>query len=116
MVAQLGRHRSTARSFIRRPGAGNDDTTIALDEDHPPPLRRPSRIARAHTLSRPERGHPLTPLLNPDGMPGDPFGENSKSRHPLRSWWKYSAIVVTFWSPPSVLAACGMHSYVVRQF
>ena len=115
MVAQLGRHRSTARSFIRRPGAGNDDTTIALDEDHPPPLRRPSRIARAHTLSRPERGHPLTPLLNPDGMPGDPFGENSKSRHPLRSWWKYTAIVVTFWAPPSVLAACGMHSSVVRQ-
>ncbi|WFD01529.1 chitin synthase [Malassezia obtusa] len=114
MVVQLSRNRSAARSFIRRPGTAADDTTISLEHDHPPPLQHPTRLGRSNTLSRPERGHPVPPLLNPDGAPGDPFADTS-SRNPLRNWWKYTAMAVTFWAPPALLSACGMHSSVVRQ-
>ncbi|WFC99083.1 chitin synthase [Malassezia yamatoensis] len=114
MVTQLSRDRSSARSFVRRPGAGNGDTTIPLEDDQPPPLRRPTRVGRSHTLSRPERGHPMAPLLASEGVHHDPFADKA-SKHPLRHWWKYFAIIITFWAPPSLLAACGMHSSVVRQ-
>ena len=115
MLPQLSRNRTTAKSFIRRPGAESDDTTIPVPEgNQPPPLRRPTRIARSHTLSRPERGHPLTPLLNPDGEPNDPFADPTP-KGPLRNWWRYLAMGATFWAPPSVLNACGKHNAAVRQ-
>ena len=114
MLSQLNRNKDTAKSFIRRPGVTfGDETAISVPSGQPPPLRRPTLIRRP-TMSRPERGHQRTPLLNPDGEPDDPFSEH---RPPpwYRLWWHYLAIVCTFWAPPPVLSLLGFHNTEVRQ-
>ncbi|PKI84541.1 hypothetical protein MVES_001826 [Malassezia vespertilionis] len=72
-------------------------------------------MARSHTLSRPERGQPLAPMLNPDGEPGDPFATGPNSTSVLHRWWHYISIIATFWAPPSLLAMCGLTTSTVRQ-
>ncbi|WFD22714.1 chitin synthase [Malassezia equina] len=114
MLSQLNRNKDTARSFIRRPGVTfEDETAISVPSGQPPPLRRPTLIRRG-TLSRPERGHQRTPLLNPDGEPDDPFSEH---RPPpwYRLWWHYLAIVCTFWAPSPLLSLIGLNNTEVRQ-
>lgn len=71
-------------------------------------------LHRGHSLSRPERGHPRAPLLNPEGEPDDPFSDGRKP-HWWRMWWHYLAIVATFWAPPPLLNLVGLHSAPVRQ-
>lgn len=115
-MAPLSRNKGTARSFIRRPGVTfeDDDTAIDVPGSHPPPLRRPTMMGRAHSLSRPERAHQITPLLNPEGEPEDPFADHKKTPW-YRMWWHYLAIVCTFWAPPALLSLFGMHLTAVRQ-
>ena len=116
MLNQLHRRRDTARSFIRRPSVSfEDETSIHVPGTGPPPLRRPTMLLhRGHSLSRPERGHPRAPLLNPEGEPDDPFSDGRKP-HWWRMWWHYLAIVATFWAPPPLLNLVGLHSAPVRQ-
>ncbi|WFD25868.1 chitin synthase [Malassezia nana] len=114
MLSQLSRNKDTAKSFIRRPGVTfEDETAISVPTSQPPPLHRPTLIRRT-TLSRPERGHQLAPLLNPDGEPDDPFSEH-RSPPWYRLWWHYLAIICTFWAPPPILSLFGMNSTEVRQ-
>ncbi|KAL4402717.1 chitin synthase [Malassezia pachydermatis] len=71
-------------------------------------------MRRHQSLSRPERAHQITPLINPDGEPDDPFSEHRKP--PLwRMWWHYLAIVCTFWAPAPMLSLLGFHNPAVRQ-
>lgn len=91
------------KTFIRKPGQRND-TSIPLHTEAPPPLRQPTRIARAKTLTRPERSQPQVPLINPSsGGPG--FSAASRSKHRF-SWWTAFSLFVTFWAPSPLLSSC----------
>lgn len=115
MAPQLSRNRTERRSFVRRPGSVlHENTAISVPDIAPPPLRRPTRLARGHTLSRPERGHGVAPMLNPDGDPGDPFADPS-NRPWWRNWWRWLAMAATFWAPPPLLTLIGLRTTDVRQ-
>lgn len=114
MLPHLSRHRSTAKSFVRRPEEYFGDTSIEIPQGDPPPLRKPTRMRRNKTLSRPERGHPVAPLLNPEGPAADPFVSEGKKT--LKShWWHYASIILTFWAPPPLLSMFGLKNTAVRQ-
>lgn len=115
MLSQLNRQRTANKSFIRRPDDPDDDTTIQIPKGDPPPLTRPGQVMRSRTMTHPERSQPLSPMLNADGTPGDPFAEKSGKKTIRTHWWHYLAIILTFWSPPPLMALCGMHTPSVRQ-
>ncbi|EST08287.2 Fungal chitin synthase [Kalmanozyma brasiliensis GHG001] len=98
------RNTTFTKTFIRKPGHRND-TSIPIHTEAPPPLRQPTRIARAKTLTRPERSQPQVPLINPSsGGPGFSAAAPSKGGF---SWWTVFSLVVTFWAPSPLLRTCG---------
>ncbi|KAJ9475603.1 putative Chitin synthase 3 (putative) [Pseudozyma hubeiensis] len=109
----MQRNTTFTKTFIRKPGSRND-TSIPLHTEAPPPLRQPTRIARAKTLTRPERSQPQVPLINPSsGGPGFSAAPSSKSGF---SWWTGFSLAVTFWAPSPVLkACCGLRDTGSRQ-
>lgn len=108
----IQRNATFTKTFIRKPGQRNDQS-IPLHTEAPPPLRQPTRIARAKTLTRPERSQPQVPLINPSsGGPGFSAASSSKSGF---SWWTAFSLVATFWAPSPVLSACGLKDKQSRQ-
>nr|CDI55950.1 chitin Synthase 7 [Melanopsichium pennsylvanicum 4] len=108
----IQRNTTFTKTFIRKPGQRNDQS-IPLHTEAPPPLRQPTRIARAKTLTRPERSQPQVPLINPShGGPG--FSAASKSKAGF-NWWTAFSLVATFWAPRPVLTACGFKDKPSRQ-
>ncbi|CCF50269.1 hypothetical protein NDA11_006698 [Ustilago hordei] len=108
----IQRNATFTKTFIRKPGQRNDQS-IPLHTEAPPPLRQPTRIARAKTLTRPERSQPQVPLINPSsGGPGFSAASSSKSSF---SCWTAFSLVVTFWAPSPVLSACGFRDKASRQ-
>ncbi|CDU22535.1 chitin Synthase 7 [Sporisorium scitamineum] len=107
------RNTAFTKTFIRKPGQ-RDDTSIPLHTEAPPPLRQPTRIARAKTLTRPERSQPQVPLINPSsGGPG--FSATSSAKGGF-SWWTGFSLIVTFWAPGPVLSSCcGLKDKASRQ-
>jgi chitin synthase len=98
------RNTTFTKSFVRRPGRrGADDPSIPLQTEAPPPLRQPTKIARAKTLTRPERGQPQVPLINPEGSG---VGRNGSSTG--RSSWRIFSKVITCWAPPFCMSGCGL--------
>ena len=109
----IQRNATFTKTFIRKPGQRHDQS-IPLHTEAPPPLRQPTRIARAKTLTRPERSQPQVPLINPNsGGPGFSAASGSKSGF---SWWTGFSLVATFWAPSPVLSACcGLKDKASRQ-
>lgn len=99
------RNATFGKSFVRRPGRlGAQDSSIPLQTEAPPPLRQPTKLARAKTLTRPERSQPLVPLINPEGA-GVGARAGSSSR---RSTWRIFSKCLTCWAPGCCLSTCGM--------
>ncbi|PWN47454.1 putative chitin synthase 7 [Violaceomyces palustris] len=99
----MRRNAEFTKSFVRRPGA-RESTAIPIRNEAPPPLRQPTKIARSKTLTRPERGQPQVPLINPS--PGVGFSSQS-GRKSDSGVWKTCSLIVTFWAPAALLSACG---------
>ncbi|UZJ54701.1 hypothetical protein CBS101457_004021 [Exobasidium rhododendri] len=98
------RNTTFTKSFVRRPGRRDaDDSAIPIRTEAPPPLRQPTRIARAKTLTRPERGQPQIPLINPEGSG---VGRNGSASG--RSKWRIFSKVITCWAPRFCLKGCGL--------
>ncbi|WFD35809.1 chitin synthase [Malassezia cuniculi] len=66
-------------------------------------------------MTRPERSQPLSPMLNADGTPGDPFVDKTHKKTIRSHWWHYLAIALTFYALPPFMRVFGMHSPSVRQ-
>lgn len=88
----------SGKTFIRMRGAPMPDTSIPFDAASAPPLRAPTQMRRARTLTRPERSQPQTPLISPPSQL--PVGGTAHIK-----WWPLYARCVTFWAPGSVLAS-----------
>ncbi|EPQ27355.1 uncharacterized protein PFL1_05276 [Pseudozyma flocculosa PF-1] len=100
----MKRNTTFTKSFVRRPG-GRPDTTVPMRTEAPPPLRQPTRIARAKTLTRPERSQPQVPLINPSE--GGAGFSAASTTHSGTSAWALFAVLVTFWAPGPLLSSCG---------
>ncbi|CDZ98127.1 glycosyltransferase family 2 protein [Phaffia rhodozyma] len=95
-------------------------TSIIPTSNPPPPAQheRATTLRRGKTLTRPERQVASAPLLTPPApmIPGSskpivPANTNTE----VWDWWVIMSLIVTFWAPPFVLAACGMKESSVRQ-
>lgn len=97
----------SSKTFIRMRGQPQPDTSIPIDAAvAAPPLRAPTMMRRAKTLTRPERSHPQAPMIAPPGQDEAKKGIN---------WWSIYAHLVTFWAPPAALGGCGMKDKPSRQ-
>ncbi|PWY99273.1 chitin synthase 7 [Testicularia cyperi] len=111
-MAPIQRNTTFTKTFIRKPGQRND-TSIPLHTEAPPPLRQPTRIARAKTLTRPERSQPQVPLINPSS--GGPGFSAASAKSNTSSWWTIMSLIATFWAPSPILRACGLRDSPSRQ-
>lgn len=97
------RNTTLAKSFVRRPGRrGAEDSSIPIRTEAPPPLRQPTKVARAKTLTRPERGQPQVPLLNPDAQ-----GVGRGMSKTGRGVWRIFSKAITCCCPGFCLSGCG---------
>ncbi|KAN0059767.1 Chitin synthase, class 7 [Thecaphora frezii] len=99
----MNRNATFTKSFVRKPGH-RGDTSIPIRSEAPPPLRHPAHVARAKTLTRPERSQPQVPLINPT-QNATGFSNASKGRDGS-SVWTYFSMIVTFWAPAPLLSSC----------
>ncbi|PWN44567.1 hypothetical protein IE81DRAFT_10828 [Ceraceosorus guamensis] len=96
------RNTTFTKSFVRPRNARNQSSGgLPVRSEAPPPLRQPTKLQRAKTLTRPERGQPQVPLINPEGV------GRGATRQGSGSWTCFSR-VVTFWAPPPCMRACGL--------
>ena len=96
------------------------DSSVPMPTVRPPPNRTPTRtgpsLHRGKTLTRPERGVPVAPLIKPPA----PLAPGQATTQPLAEsafdTWSIFSHAVTFWAPPFLLSSLGnMHSKSVRQ-
>lgn len=109
----IQRNTTFTKTFIRKPGQRHDQS-IPLHTEAPPPLRQPTRIARAKTLTRPERSQPQVPLINPS-IGGAGFSAAARSNSIFSPWTTFS-LIATFWAPSPILrTCCGLKDKASRQ-
>lgn len=105
------RNTTSTKSFVRKPGRqGVNDPSIPIQTEAPPPLRQPTKLARAKTLTRPERGQPLVPLINPEGSG---VGRNGGAGG--RGTWRIFSKCLTCWAPGFALSTCGLKDQSSQQ-
>lgn len=105
------RNTTFSKSFVRRPGRrGAEDSSIPIRTEAPPPLRQPTKVARAKTLTRPERGQPQVPLLNPDAN-----GVGRGMSKTGRGAWRIFSKTITCCCPGFCLKGCGLRDKSSQQ-